>query len=315
VPLLLFHPAWLDAHKGETGFETLLAPLDGSDFGASTLPYVESLAKALSAEVALLRAYENVQPTYLADPMAGATGLAYTEVDLEGEVTQYLDEIAGELKGEGIEVTTHAIKGAAARGIAARADELQRALVVMSTHGHSSLARWLMGSVTEATVRSCRAPVLVAPRQYGRRYATEVTELLGRAPLFAELTERDLESLAGAARIHRYREGEAIVTEGDTSGGLYVVVSGAAQAVKGEGGDKPKVVGAFGPGDFFGEMSIVDDAPRSATVRATEDAECVAIRRSDFQEELAKRPEIAVAMLPELVRRLRQARRSQQDAA
>jgi CRP-like cAMP-binding protein len=64
----------------------------------------------------------------------------------------------------------------------------------------------------------------------------------------------------------------------------------------------------MGPGEIFGEMAMIDDSPRSATVRALSVTECVGLRRSDFMAELQRAPEIAVRMLPVLVRRLRAAR-------
>ncbi|RLC54692.1 MAG: Crp/Fnr family transcriptional regulator, partial [Chloroflexi bacterium] len=63
----------------------------------------------------------------------------------------------------------------------------------------------------------------------------------------------------------------------------------------------------YGPGDFFGEMALFEGFPRSATVRAVEDSECLAMTRWDFTAELKNRPEIALGMLPVLVRRLREA--------
>ena len=71
---------------------------------------------------------------------------------------------------------------------------------------------------------------------------------------------------------------------------------------------RPTVLARMGPGEIFGEMAMIDDHPRSATVRALEAAECVGLRRSDFMAELQRTPGIAVHMLPVLVRRLREAR-------
>jgi CRP/FNR family transcriptional regulator len=66
-----------------------------------------------------------------------------------------------------------------------------------------------------------------------------------------------------------------------------------------------QVLATFGPGDFFGEMALFEGFPRNATVRATEDSECLAMTRWDFMAEMKNHPEIAVGMLPTLVRRLR----------
>jgi CRP-like cAMP-binding protein len=66
------------------------------------------------------------------------------------------------------------------------------------------------------------------------------------------------------------------------------------------------VLNTLGPGDFFGEMALFEGFPRNATIRAVEDTECLAMTRWDFMAEMKNHPEIAVAMLPVLVRRLRE---------
>jgi CRP-like cAMP-binding protein len=78
--------------------------------------------------------------------------------------------------------------------------------------------------------------------------------------------------------------------------------------VKGADPAKATVLAQMGPGEIFGEMAMIDDSPRSATVRALSVTECVGLRRSDFMAELQRAPEVAVRMLPVLVRRLRAAR-------
>ena len=78
--------------------------------------------------------------------------------------------------------------------------------------------------------------------------------------------------------------------------------------VKGADTAQPIVLARMGRGEIFGEMAMIDEHPRSATVRALEATECVGLRRADFMAELRRTPEIAVHMLPVLVRRLREAR-------
>ncbi len=73
------------------------------------------------------------------------------------------------------------------------------------------------------------------------------------------------------------------------------------------------MLATLGPGDFFGEMAIIDDSPRSATVRAIKDTECVAITRWDFMAEVQTRPDIAIQMLPVLVKRIRAAEGGSQE--
>jgi CRP/FNR family cyclic AMP-dependent transcriptional regulator len=179
--------------------------------------------------------------------------------------------------------------------------------MVMTTHGRTALARWFVGSVTEEVVRATARPVLVIPRHYSRRYAETIAEVLARTPLFFELGWEDLAHLADAARIRTYRDGEVIVREGDPATGCFMIVSGRVEVSKGAASATPTVLATMGPGEVFGEMAVIDEHPRSATVRALEATECVAIRRADFVESLRRRPGMAAQLLPVLVRRVRQA--------
>jgi CRP-like cAMP-binding protein len=128
---------------------------------------------------------------------------------------------------------------------------------------------------------------------------------LAQAPLFAALNQEDREHLGETARIRAYQPGELIVREGDTATGCFIIASGQVEVVKGEAGAHPTVLTTLGAGEFFGEMAVIDDHPRSASVWALEATECVAIGRAEFLETLQRRPQIAVQMLPVLVRRLR----------
>jgi CRP/FNR family cyclic AMP-dependent transcriptional regulator len=102
-----------------------------------------------------------------------------------------------------------------------------------------------------------------------------------------------------------FRGGEIIIKENDQAAGFFVLTSGKVEVVRGLGGQHPQVLATFGEGNFFGEMALFEGFPRSASVRAIEDTECLAMTRWDFTAEMKNHPEIAVAMLPVLVRRLR----------
>jgi CRP-like cAMP-binding protein len=125
--------------------------------------------------------------------------------------------------------------------------------------------------------------------------------------LFAALSPEDLEHIAETARIRTYQRGEVIVREGETASGCFLIASGRVEVVKAEESPHPTVLGTLNAGEIFGEMAVIDDHPRSASVRAIEETECVAIGRTEFLEALQRRPQIAVRMLPVLVQRLRQA--------
>jgi CRP-like cAMP-binding protein len=129
-------------------------------------------------------------------------------------------------------------------------------------------------------------------------------EMLQNVPIFSELNRRDLGRLAKLMVPRQVKAGEVIIKEGDQAAGFFVVSSGKLEAVR--GGDEQHLAN-YAPGDFFGEMALFEGFPRSATVRALEDSECLAMTRWDFMAEMKNHPEIAVGMLPVLVRRLRDA--------
>jgi CRP-like cAMP-binding protein len=132
-------------------------------------------------------------------------------------------------------------------------------------------------------------------------------EMLRNVPMFSELGKRDLERLAKLMVPRSVKAGETIIKENDQAAGFFVIQSGRVEAIQGADSDNPQHLANFGPGDFFGEMALFEGFPRSATVRAVEDSECLAMTRWDFMAEMKNHPEIAVGMLPVLVRRLREA--------
>jgi CRP-like cAMP-binding protein len=127
-------------------------------------------------------------------------------------------------------------------------------------------------------------------------------DLLKSVPIFSELGRKDLERLGKLMVPRTVKAGEAVIEENDQAAGFFVVSSGKLQAER-----HGSTLATYGPGDFFGEMALFEGFPRSATVRAVEDSECLAMTRWDFTAELKNHPEIAVGMLPVLVRRLREA--------
>jgi CRP-like cAMP-binding protein len=119
----------------------------------------------------------------------------------------------------------------------------------------------------------------------------------GSAALFARLTPNERRRLARRATLRVYPAGSAIIQQGDTSMSLYVVMSGRVRVEVQRGH-----VRDIGPGDFFGEMGVIDDRPRSASVVAVEPTECALVSALDVRENGA----VAVGLLPTLVERLRE---------
>lgn len=102
----------------------------------------------------------------------------------------------------------------------------------------------------------------------------------------------------------RFKSGEVILKQGDDGNSAYLIVSGAVEVAVGEG-SRSKTVATLGAGDVFGEMSLLAPGPRSATVRATDDTECVVTSYDDFMDSIRDNPEQAVEFLRTLVLRLR----------
>ena len=134
-----------------------------------------------------------------------------------------------------------------------------------------------------------------------------IEDTLALAPLFSQLSRRDLKRLAKGTVSRQFGKREVIVAEGEQAVSFYIIRSGRAEVVTGAGTSNPKVLATIGPGEFFGEMALLDDYLRSASVRALEDTECLVLYRWDFLAELRTSPSIAVQMLPVLSRRLREA--------
>jgi CRP/FNR family cyclic AMP-dependent transcriptional regulator len=132
-------------------------------------------------------------------------------------------------------------------------------------------------------------------------------EVLRRIPLFASLPEAELRAFAPLLRERRLAKGSVILMQGDPGDALYLITSGQVKVVLiGEDG-REVILSVLGPGAFFGEMSLLDDEPRSAHVVAMDEATVLQLRREDFQARLRSSPEVAVAVLRELSRRLRRA--------
>jgi len=131
------------------------------------------------------------------------------------------------------------------------------------------------------------------------------TDVLQRVPLFSQLPATEFQRVVDLARERSYPKNSVILFEDDPGDALYVVVDGQVKVVLiGEDG-REVILSVLGEGEFFGEMALIDDEPRSAHVIAMEDSSLVVLRREDFQGILTQSPTIALALLRELSRRLR----------
>ena len=129
--------------------------------------------------------------------------------------------------------------------------------------------------------------------------------LIGAVPFFSSLDSKSKKALLGQGKELSYKAGDTIVTEGTTGVGFFLILDGKAEVRK-----KGKVLATLSKGQFFGEMSLIDDMPRSADVVAIQPAKCWAITSWSFASVIKIHPELAVGMLKEVVKRLRAAQGS-----
>lgn len=131
-------------------------------------------------------------------------------------------------------------------------------------------------------------------------------EIFATVPLLHRLSPRQRKRLASLATKRSYRPGSIIVRQGDTSMALYIVLSGAVRIELEPEVGVPMLITEVGPSGYFGEMGLIDDAPRSATAVAIEATECALLSKWDFRNELRHDPDIALALLPVLNERIRE---------
>ncbi len=131
----------------------------------------------------------------------------------------------------------------------------------------------------------------------------EIIAVLNKTPLFQSLKQRQLESLATRFVAREFATGDAIVTQGKGGVGLFIIVSGKAQAVRTQADGAQVVLNPLGPTDFFGELALLTDATRTASVVATEPTHCLVLTQWDFLGMLRQDADMAVTILQELAGR------------
>ena len=139
--------------------------------------------------------------------------------------------------------------------------------------------------------------------------ATVSTTVLRTVPLFAGFPDDQLRTLSGLVTRRTVPRGAVIIVEGDPTDSLYIVISGRMRVLMSDADGKEVILAILGPGEFFGEMGLIDDSPRSATVMAVEACELIVINKRDFKKCLSENFEMAMTVMRGLVRRLREADR------
>lgn len=138
-------------------------------------------------------------------------------------------------------------------------------------------------------------------RPLGRRG----TDLLAGVPLFAGLSKRHLRRLAEHADVISFRDREFVVRQDQAGGTFYVILEGEAKVLR-----DGRTINTLGPGDFFGEISLLDGGPRTADVVATTPLSAIRIFKRAFDRMVAEEPGVAAAILGIVAGRLRRVERS-----
>jgi len=131
---------------------------------------------------------------------------------------------------------------------------------------------------------------------------SDLTYAIGSVPLFAGLDKKQVKTLIESGRERSFKAGQNLVSEGDMGVGFYLILEGKVSVRKGT-----KALASLSKGQFFGEMSLIDEERRSADVVAAEPTKCFILTPWVFRPLVKKNPEIALAILRELAKRLRTA--------
>ena len=142
-----------------------------------------------------------------------------------------------------------------------------------------------------------------------------LTDLLGRASLFTELEPTEIETLARAAERREFARDEVIFAANEPADGLYVLASGRVKVCVSSSGGKELILATLGAEQFFGEMALLDNEPRSASVVAQLPTIAYRIRRDDFERLIEQHPTIARKLLRELSLRLRRSNAQMESLA
>jgi CRP/FNR family cyclic AMP-dependent transcriptional regulator len=128
-----------------------------------------------------------------------------------------------------------------------------------------------------------------------------VFDLLRQVPLFSDLERRELEQIASSLKERTFRAGQTVATEGESGVGFFVIEDGEAKVTV-RGAER----GRLGPGDYFGEIALIAESPRTATIVAETDLRCYGMTFWDFRPLVEQNGSIAWKLLQALAKKLRQ---------
>ena len=140
-------------------------------------------------------------------------------------------------------------------------------------------------------------------------------DLIRRVPLFAMLTDSQANAVAEAVIKRRFKRGEVIVEQGKKSNALFILLNGRARVITADNRGREVILATLHPGDHIGEMSLIDNEPHSATVRADVQTDVLMLGRMEFASCLPENSSMAYAVMRGLVQRLRHADRKIESLA
>ncbi len=136
--------------------------------------------------------------------------------------------------------------------------------------------------------------------KFGSEAESSIVKMLERVPIFSGLTQKELRSISSSSKERKFQAGQTMVSEGESGVGFFLIIEGRAEVRRGD-----KVLSKLEPGQFFGEMTLLDEQPRSADVVAVEPTKCLIFSVWDFHGMIKTYPKMAREIMKEMARRLR----------
>lgn len=130
--------------------------------------------------------------------------------------------------------------------------------------------------------------------------------MLSKIPIFSGLSDCELAAIERHAVSRAYPKNSVIINEGDTTDSLYIILNGKVKVFLSDENGREIIINSHGPGEYFGELALIDDAERSASVITLEKSTFSVISKNDFKQVLSGHPEIAISVIKDLTRRVRQ---------
>ena len=175
-----------------------------------------------------------------------------------------------------------------------------------------------MGTISEIVVTAAMFAALQGQPTTARGLSMSLMsnlDLIRRVPLFSMLTNDQAQSIADAVVKRRLRRGELVVEQGRKSNALFILLNGRARVLTSDSRGREVILAVLEAGDYVGEMSLIDNEPHSATVRAEVQTDMLVLARADFARCLPENSSLSYGVMRGLVRRLRNADRQIESLA